>query len=113
MSVWAEIRKKSLGEEQRAEDTPQHVVTITLEEKIEHGIGLISMMFYQLKYLGRVDGHHRNKFYPKGLGELYQVQEACSLYGVSLDVGDMIISYDDDHCDTNYYVYDRQKSIIR
>ena len=105
MSIWNDIRKKSLGKELRAEDTPIHVVKM--------GHSSLSREFYQVKYLGRVDGHATNQFFPTGLGELYEIQEDCSLYGIKFNTGDMIISYPDKNWNDDYYIYRRKKSLIK
>ena len=106
MSVWNDIRKKSLGKELRKEIVPLHIVKL-------NGPDLITRNFSQLKYLGRIDGHSSNNFYPQGLGELYQVQEAYSMYGIEFNTGDLIIGYNDEHWNTDYYVYERKQRLIK
>lgn len=113
MSIWNDIRKKSLGKEQRAEDSPIHVVKMQHSSLSREFYQVLSREFYQVKYLGRVDGHSTNQFFPQGLGELYQIQEDCTLYGIKFNVGDMLIAYADKNWDDDYYVYKRKQQLVR
>ena len=106
MSVWAEIRKKSLGQEERLEDkTPLFICHTT------DGMHL-SIHYPELDFRGRIDGHTTNPFYPPGLGEFYQVKENLSINGVKLERGDTIIGYQDSHYQYDYYLYGRKTIII-
>ena len=100
------MMNRGTGDIQKKEDVPIHIIKL-------NGPDVITRNFYQLKYLGRVDGHSYNNFYPQGLGELYQVQEAYRMYGIEFNAGDLIIGYYDEHWNTDYYLYKRKQPFIR
>ena len=97
---------RGTGDIQKKEDVPIHITKL-------NGRTSISNMFNQVKYLGRVDGHSYNNFYPNELGELYQIQEECFIFGTKLCTGDLIIGYDDENYDTDYYLYKRKQPFIK
>lgn len=105
MSIWVDIHKQSNGDIKRKEDIARPLHIITARDLNVVGV----------KYLGRVDGHDTNPFYPKGLGEFYQVTNpnGIILNGVYLGYGDTIIGYYNSHWDCDYYLYTKKSPIIK
>ena len=106
MSIWTDMMDRGTGDIQKKEDVPIHITKL-------NGSVSFSNMFNPVRYIGRVDGHSYNNFYPQGLGELYQVQEACRMHGIEFNAGDLIIGYYDEHWDTDYYLYKRKQPFIK
>lgn len=105
MSIWSDMEDRGIGNKVKTEDSvPIHLYTS--EESI-------TKEYYQLRYLGRINGHDRNAFFPKGLGELYQVQRDFKLNGLSIQQGALIIGYENKNYVNNYYLYSHKASMIK
>ena len=104
MSVWADIRKKSLGQEQRLEDKTPILVA--------HMKEYISRYHYQIEYQGRINANDTNDFYPKGLVEYFKVKIPITINGIQLCKGDALVGCQDRNYEYDYYVYSRKQPMI-
>ena len=102
MPIWNDIRKQSAGIREREEDKIPIFICHTTDGK--H----LSIDHPEVEFLGRMDGHSYNSFYPEGLGEYYRVRENFRFCGIDFGVGDTIIGYQDSHYHYDYYLYGRK-----
>lgn len=105
MSIWSDMEERGIGDKVKTEDS----VPIYLYTSKES----ITKEYYQLRYLGWINGHDRYDFFPKGLGELYQAQHDFKLNGVSIQQGALIIGYEDKNYVNNYYLYSHKSAMIK